>query len=103
MLSVQECPRDLHAVPVPAGGDFEAGADLVRVCQCGAHHFYRLEPTAPSDSWMGWSIGHWEGDTLVIDVTSQNDKTWFDRAGNFHTSDLHVVERIRAKSLSPDV
>ena len=42
---------------------------------------------------MGWSIGRWEGDTLVIDVTSQNDRTWFDRAGNFHSGDLHVVER----------
>jgi hypothetical protein len=55
--------------------------------------FIDRKATAPSDSWMGWSIGHWEGDTLVIDVTSQNDKTWFDRAGNFHSGDLHVVER----------
>lgn len=51
------------------------------------------KPTAPADSWMGLSVGHWEGNTLVIDVTSQNDRTWFDRAGNFHSSDLHVVER----------
>ena len=42
---------------------------------------------------MGWSVGHWEGDTLVIDVTDQNDRTWFDRAGNFHSEALHVVER----------
>ena len=48
---------------------------------------------APSDSWMGQSVGHWEGDTLVIDVTDQNDQTWFDRAGNFHSDKLHVVER----------
>jgi len=48
---------------------------------------------APAESWMGWSNGHWEGDTLVIDVTSQNDETWFDRAGNFHSDALHVVER----------
>ncbi len=48
---------------------------------------------APDDSWMGWSNGHWEGDTLVIDVTSQNDQTWFDRSGNFHSEALHVVER----------
>jgi hypothetical protein len=42
---------------------------------------------------MGWSIGHWEGDTLVVDVTDQIDKTWFDRAGNFHSDAMHVVER----------
>jgi hypothetical protein len=48
---------------------------------------------APVDSWMGWSNGHWEGDTLVIDVTGLNDQTWFDRAGNFHSDALHVVER----------
>jgi len=48
---------------------------------------------APADSWMGWSVGRWEGDTLVVDVTSQNDRTWFDRAGNHHSDALHVVER----------
>ena len=48
---------------------------------------------SPADSWMGWSSGHWQGDTLVVDVTSQNDQTWFDRAGNFHSNALHVVER----------
>jgi hypothetical protein len=53
---------------------------------------------APADSWMGWSNGHWEGDTLVVDVTSQNDQTWFDRAGNFHSDDLHVVERFTPRS-----
>jgi len=56
------------------------------------------KPPAPADSWMGWSVGHWEGETLVIDVTSQNDKTWFDRSGNFHSGDLHVVERYTAIS-----
>ena len=48
---------------------------------------------APIDSWMGWSNGHWDRDTLVIDVTGLNDRTWFDRAGNFHSDALHVVER----------
>src|SRR5579872_4177051 len=47
----------------------------------------------PVDSWMGQSVGHWEGDTLVIDVKGQNDQTWFDRAGNYHSDMLHVVER----------
>jgi hypothetical protein len=48
---------------------------------------------APVDSYMGWSSGRWENDTLVVDVTGLNDKTWFDRAGNFHSDALHVVER----------
>ena len=48
---------------------------------------------APIDSWMGWSNGHWEGDTLVVDVTGFNDQTWFDRSGNYHSDELHVVER----------
>ena len=47
----------------------------------------------PADSWMGQSVARWDGDTLVVDVTGQNDQTWFDRAGNFHSEALHVVER----------
>jgi hypothetical protein len=50
-------------------------------------------PANPVDSWMGHSVGHWEGETLVVDVTRLNDQTWFDRAGNFHSDALHVVER----------
>jgi hypothetical protein len=48
---------------------------------------------APIDAWMGWSRGRWEGDTLVVDVTGLRSETWFDRAGDFHSNALHVVER----------
>lgn len=48
---------------------------------------------APAPSWMGWSWARWDGDTLVVDATGFNDQTWFDRAGNFHSDALHVVER----------
>lgn len=53
---------------------------------------------SPAPTWMGWSVGHWEGETLVVDVTSFNDQTWFDRAGNFHSDALHVTERYTARS-----
>lgn len=48
---------------------------------------------APIDSWMGQSYGKWEGDTLVVQVTAQNDQSWLDRSGNFHSGSMVVVER----------
>src|SRR5689334_22033591 len=56
---------------------------------------------APTDSWMGQSVGHWEGDTFVVDVTGLNESTWFDRAGNFHSEEMKVTERYTRTS--PDV
>ena len=53
---------------------------------------------APADSWMGWSNGRWEGETLVVDTKGFNDLSWFDRAGNFHSEALHVVERFTPRS-----
>lgn len=50
-------------------------------------------PEAPSDYWMGQSTGKWEGDTFVVDATAFNDLSWFDRAGDYHSDKLHVVER----------
>jgi hypothetical protein len=61
----------------------------------GATRTIHLDKVAdsPSPSWMGWSRGRWDGDSLVVDVTDFNEETWFDRAGNFHSDALHVVER----------
>ena len=66
-------------------------------------HTHRYIPTAPgpqidgADFWMGSSRGHWEKDTLVVDSISFNDQTWLDRVGNFHSNELHVIERYTLK------
>jgi len=56
----------------------------------GREHPKDLDPT-----WMGNSVGHWEGDTLVVDTIGFNDKTWLDRVGHVHSDQLHVIESIR--------
>jgi len=55
-------------------------------------HLNKMEDY-PNVAFMGYSVGRWEGDTLVVDVTDFTDATWFDRSGNFHSDALHVVER----------
>jgi hypothetical protein len=57
---------------------------------------YMKKHEAPADSWMGWSNGRWEGETLVINTDSFNDLSWLDRAGNFHSDQMKVTERITA-------
>ena len=49
----------------------------------------------PAPSWMGYSVGHWEGDTLIVDSAGYNDKTWLSRYGQSHTEALRVRERYR--------
>ena len=67
-------------------------------------NIYLKDPgPAPVDFWMGQSVGHWEGETLVVDVTGFNDQSWFDRAGNFHSDALHVVERYTAHQSGCDL
>jgi len=61
---------------------------VFRVIPLNAPHPDDLLP-----SYMGNSVGHWEGDTLVVDVTGFNDKTWLSGAGTFHSDQLHIVER----------
>ena len=55
----------------------------------------RAHPDDLSPTWMGHSIGRWEGDTLVVDTVGFNDKSWLDRVGHPHSDQLHVVERLR--------
>jgi hypothetical protein len=67
-----------------------------------ARNIFLKDPGPPPvDSWMGQSVGRWDGDTLVVDVRGFNEDTWFDRSGNFHSDALHVVERYTRSS--PDV
>jgi hypothetical protein len=47
----------------------------------------------PVDLWMGWSNGSWDGDTLVTEVIANDDRTWLDRAGNYHSNAMTVRER----------
>ena len=68
---------------------YEAGAHVWRnVWMDGRKH-----PKDPNPTWLGDSIGHWEGNTLVVDAAGFNDKTWLDDAGHPHTEQLHVIER----------
>jgi hypothetical protein len=76
------------------------GTDKILIAYEFAHadrviHLDKVDPRPylAVDTWMGHSEGRWEGDTLVVDVRGMNDQTWLDRAGNFHSEALHVVER----------
>ena len=66
---------------------------LPRPIYLNQQHFENIGPT-----YLGQSVGHWEGSTLVIDTNTFNDLTWLDNAGLPHSEDLHTVERIRLKT-----
>lgn len=87
-------PRATY-MPYPFQIVQSAGQLLIAYEYAGAVRDIHLKDPgpAPVESWMGQSVAKWDGDTLVVDVTGLNDQTWFDRAGNFHSDALHVVER----------
>jgi hypothetical protein len=60
-------------------------------------YFDRPKSQSQVDSWMGYNLGRWEGDTLVIETTGQMEETWFDSAGNFHGPTMKVEERYTPK------
>ena len=76
---------------------FQRPEDLTIVGSFGAprtiHTDGTQHPDGPFGFWLGDSRAHWEGDTLVVDVTDFNAETWLDRAGNYHSEALHVTER----------
>jgi hypothetical protein len=55
-------------------------------------------PKDPDPSWMGFSVGHWEGDTLVVESTGFKDRSWLDMGGHPHTESLRTTERFRRTS-----
>jgi hypothetical protein len=57
----------------------------------------RALPQGPNPTWWGYSVGHWEGDTLVVESNGFNDRTWLDFAGHPHTEDLRVTERLQRR------
>ena len=82
-------PFQIFQTPQAIAMTFEWSMDYRLVYLDGNPHLDGI------DFWMGDSRGRWDGDTLVVDVKDQNDKTWFDMAGDFHSDALHVVERYR--------
>jgi len=57
----------------------------------------RRMPKDPNPTWMGYSIGHWDGDTLVVETSGFNDRTWLDFAGHPHSEDLRMTERFHRR------
>jgi len=94
-------PRSMY-MPYPLQIVQTPGAILITHEFNGTSRIVRMEwpEESPVDNtfFMGWSRGHWDGDTLVIDVTALNANNWLDRAGNFHSDAVHIVERLTAVS-----
>ena len=91
-------PRD-GAVPVPF--EIMQTPDAIVILHEVQHMFRQifldgraLSPN-PNPTWLGYSVGRWEGDTLVVDTRGFNDRSWLDGLGHPHTEDLHVIERYR--------
>ena len=86
-IMYMDYPFQIFQTPTVLTMAFEWELDYRLIYTNGTSH------PADSSFWMGDSRGHWEGDTLVVDVGDINDKTWFDMAGDFHSDQLHVTER----------
>ena len=81
---------EMQIAEVPGRVIILFGRDVRQVYTDGREHPKNLQAT-----WMGHSIGHWEGDTLIVDTVGIKDKNWIDRMGHTHSDQLHVVERFR--------
>jgi hypothetical protein len=81
-FQILQRPNDVTIIP-------QFGYSVRTIFTNGTKH----PPGDTHEWWLGDSRGHWEGDTLVVDVVDFNDETWLDRSGNFHSPELHVIER----------
>ena len=86
-------PFEIFQVPGRVLIVFEVDSKVRHIWMDGREH-----PEDPHPTWMGHSIGRWDGDTLVVDTVGLNDKSWLDSGGHPHSEALHVVERFRRVS-----
>src|SRR5580692_1250645 len=108
-LSKQDPEANCLPAGIPRGSPYPW-----RIVQTQTHYFILYEgnihsyrqifmngkhPDDPDPTWYGHSIGHWEGNTLVVDTVGFNDKFWFDYLGHPHTEQLHTIERYTRKDL----
>jgi len=111
----EDFQRDyMNAICVPLGPGYNTaaqstGVEMMKIVQTPAiivilnpdltyRQIYldgRKLESNPNPSWMGYSVGHWEGDTLVVETNGYNDKTWLDHDGHPHTEALRTTERYR--------
>jgi hypothetical protein len=81
LIEIVQTPKEILML-------YEYDHTVRRIYMDGRKHTEDVTPT-----YMGESIGHWEGNTLVVDTIGFNDKTWLDRDGHIHSDQLHVIER----------
>jgi hypothetical protein len=82
-------PTEIFQMPDRVLFIYEGGAHVWRIVWMDG----RKQPVDPNPTYLGYSVGHWEGDTLVVDTMGMNDRTWLDAAGHPHGEKLHVTER----------
>jgi hypothetical protein len=84
---------------VPVYRIIQSSAVIAIIYESGFHRQIFMDgrelPKDPNPTWMGYSVGHWEGDTLVVESTGFNDRTWLDRVGHPHSEELRVTETFR--------
>jgi hypothetical protein len=84
-------PMQIYQLPDRIMQVYEGGAHMWRVIYMDGRPHPKGDQLNPT--YLGHSVGHWEKDTLVVDVVGLNDRTWLDAAGHPHTEQLHVIER----------